>query len=208
AGLSPQASQALGTLPALRAFGEEDRERLMALFREECHPKGTVVFNEGDVARTVYLVASGELRVTSGGSPIAHLGPGELFGEMALLTGERRSATVEVTLDCRLVVLDAEPFLQLLADHPAVYDQFVCLLSPRVSRASSPARARRGYEVVFVDDRSRWPDARPFVTLLAASVERQLGRPVAILRVADDGAGSDDGDGELVLRVDRLHASA
>jgi NTE family protein len=185
--LSAAAYQTLSTLPALRGLGETDRERVAALFREEELPKGTVVFREGDVAASLYIVASGQVRVDIGREPVAHLGQGEWFGEMALITGAPRSATVEVTADCRLLVLDHRAFADLLAAYPALYEQLAAILSRRLARTSRGEGRRPGYEVVLIENRGRWPDAVELVDALVASLERELGRPVAVVRVGTNG---------------------
>jgi NTE family protein len=208
--LSAQAYQALGTMPALRGLGEVDRERVLAFFREECLPRGAVVFREGDPGTSLYIVVSGEVRVSVGGRTVAHLGPGEWVGEMAVLTRTPRSATVEVTLDSRLLVLDGPAFARLLELQPALSEQLAAILSRRLSRTSHGEGTQRGYEVVLVDNRGRWPDVREFIEALAASIERELEQPTSVVTVGSRASGrravrreqrpdvaltGDDGDG-------------
>jgi NTE family protein len=181
--LSPQSFQMLRTLPALRELGTTDRARVAALFQEVTLPRGTVVFQEGDAGRTLYVVVSGEVRVTSAGRVVAHLGPGEWFGEMSLITGASRSATVDVTLDCRLLALDAAAFARLLELHPPVYAQLAEILSRRLSRTSRGEGGVRTYEVVFVENAARWQDWRDVVAALADAAEEELGQAVAVLTV-------------------------
>src|SRR5262245_24432556 len=120
--LSPLSYQLLQTLPAFRGLSEVDREDIAGLFREECLSRGTVVMREGDVGTSLYIVVSGEVEVSAGGRLVQRLGPGEWFGEMAIVTGAKRSATVRIALDCRLLVLDDEAFGRLLARHPRLYE--------------------------------------------------------------------------------------
>ena len=70
------------------------------------------VFHEGDNSDACYIVRSGDLRVTrehSDGRAIAlaTLGPGDIFGELAMLDGGSRSASVETLSDCELLALPA-----------------------------------------------------------------------------------------------------
>jgi CRP-like cAMP-binding protein len=81
-------------------------------------PKGTVLFREGDLGRDMFIVQQGKVQVKkSVGSTeeiLAELSAGEFFGEMALLIGLDRSATVEVIEDSKLLVISPETFASLL----------------------------------------------------------------------------------------------
>jgi CRP-like cAMP-binding protein len=77
---------------------------------------------EGEIDDTVYVVASGELRVvreSDGGSELARLGPGDMFGEMALLESGPRTATVEAVGYAQVLRFDAGRISALLRDFPA-----------------------------------------------------------------------------------------
>jgi CRP-like cAMP-binding protein len=71
--------------------------------------KGTVLFREGDLGRDMFIVLQGKVqvrkRVGSTETVLAELSAGEFFGEMALLIGQDRSATVEVIEDSKLLVI-------------------------------------------------------------------------------------------------------
>ncbi len=81
-------------------------------------PKGTLLFREGDPGREMFILQKGKVqvrkRVGSGEKVLAELGEGEFFGEMALLMGMNRSATVEVTEDSKILVINPETFESLL----------------------------------------------------------------------------------------------
>ncbi len=81
-------------------------------------PKGTVLFHEGELGRNMYVIQKGKVqvrkRVGSGEKVLAELGDGEFFGEMALLMGMDRSATVEVMEDSKILVVTPETFESLL----------------------------------------------------------------------------------------------
>jgi len=80
--------------------------------------KGTVLFREGDLGRDMFIVQQGKVqvkkRVGSTEELLAELSTGEFFGEMALLIGLDRSATVEVIEDSKLLVISPETFASLL----------------------------------------------------------------------------------------------
>lgn len=102
--------------------------------------KGEVVFSEGMVGDSMYLVESGQVAVISEGAPgapetiIAYHGPGSFFGEMALLLGERRSATIRVTIDAELWQLHKSDLDALLRAHPSIGVIMSRELSRRLSR--------------------------------------------------------------------------
>ena len=80
--------------------------------------KGTVLFREGELGRDMFIIQKGKVqvrkRVGSGEKVLAELGEGEFFGEMALLMGMDRSATVEVIEDSKILVVTPETFESLL----------------------------------------------------------------------------------------------
>ena len=81
-------------------------------------PKGTILFREGDLGREMFIVQQGKVqvrkRVGATEEILAELSAGEFFGEMALLIGQDRSATVQVIEDSKLLVVNPETFASLL----------------------------------------------------------------------------------------------
>jgi CRP-like cAMP-binding protein len=92
-------------------------EQLFWKFGKE-YPQGTLLFHEGDSGREMFIIQKGKVqvrkRVGSGERILAELGEGEFFGEMALLMGMNRSATVEVIEDSKILVINPETFESLL----------------------------------------------------------------------------------------------
>jgi CRP-like cAMP-binding protein len=82
---------------------------------------GEHVVVEGDPGHCFYMVESGELVVMGQGRELNRLGPGDGFGEIALLHDIPRTATVTASSDVVLFVLDREPFLEALAGQSAAY---------------------------------------------------------------------------------------
>lgn len=100
-------------------------------------PAGTVLFREGDFGDTMYRVTKGSLqvskRVIEGAEKvIATLGVGQYAGEMSLLTGAQRSATVRAVEDTEVVEIDQEAFMQLLHDQPQVGLELMRQMATRV----------------------------------------------------------------------------
>ncbi len=102
---------------------------------------GAVVIRQGDPADLFYLIADGRFRVTQDGpdgtnATLRELGPGDPFGEIGLLTGSARTATVTALTEARLFVLDQEQFLDLVGSGPDLSSGLLGLYRGGMSRAS------------------------------------------------------------------------
>ena len=98
---------------------------------------GQVVCREGQVGREFFVVVRGNATVTIAGDYVATIGPGGFFGEMALLDGGRRGATVTAATDMRLLVMSRHEFVILLADVPTVSRRMLEVLSSRLRTADT-----------------------------------------------------------------------
>ncbi len=90
-------------------------ESLARGLREQQVPTGTTVITEGETGEDFYVIESGSVEVTQEGRHLRDQGPGEYFGEIALLNDIPRTATVTATTDLVLRVLDREVFLGALS---------------------------------------------------------------------------------------------
>jgi CRP-like cAMP-binding protein len=130
--------------------GELERFSHVAVLRS--FPAGTRVFHEGDSSDACYIVREGSFRVTrehSDGRAItlATLGPGEIFGELAMLDGDKRSASAEALSDGELLALPAADVLSLLARHPEIALKLVAGLVRRL-RAANVRLSRQSFQTV------------------------------------------------------------
>ena len=117
----------VATSPFLDLLGAEEREALIKELELETHDEGSVVINEGDPGTSMYLIASGEVKVFTrgkGGGSIylSRLGEGDFFGEVSVLTGKPRTATITASQRTELLRLDKEKLDGLLAGHPGLRD--------------------------------------------------------------------------------------
>ena len=87
------------------------------LLRPRDYPAGSAIMRRGEPGDCMYFVVSGEVEVRVSPGPVS-LGPGEFFGQDALLTGLPRNATVVAIRQCTLLSLDIVDFRQLLARQP------------------------------------------------------------------------------------------
>ncbi len=116
----------LASSPVFGRLPERERKRVADLFRISRVGPGETVIREGDTDRTLFLVKRGRFRVTStppgGGEPVelAQLGPGEFFGEVALVSATPRTATVAAADEGELLQVAAEALAPVLRAHPEV----------------------------------------------------------------------------------------
>jgi voltage-gated potassium channel len=89
------------------------------LLRGRDYPAGAVIMRRGEPGDCMFFVADGEVAIQLQPHPL-HLGVGEFFGELALLTGAPRNATVTAARPCTLLALDVVDFFELLARHPGL----------------------------------------------------------------------------------------
>jgi CRP-like cAMP-binding protein/serine/threonine protein phosphatase PrpC len=108
----------LAKIPLLNWCNREDLLDVAAVARPLRIARGQIIFAEGEEGNELYLLVRGDVSVVSGGTGVAHLGPGSTFGEMALLDQPLRSATVEALNDGELLVISRESFFTLLKANP------------------------------------------------------------------------------------------
>jgi signal transduction histidine kinase len=126
--------------PFLHLLVSADRGQLTQSFREFNFAPGEVVFYDGDEGDTMFLIWSGKIAIIKGDldSPIilAYRGPGEIFGEMAILENQPRSATIVALEHLRVLELNRQRFDQLLSETPSVSRSIMEILSARLRKVS------------------------------------------------------------------------
>lgn len=127
--------------PILRMVAEAERGRLSRSFVERYCAPGEIVFREGDTGDGMFLIWSGRAAIVKGGldNPVvlAFRWPGEIFGEMALLDNQPRSATVVALDHLRLLEINRQRFDQLLREAPNISRSIMEILSARLRRMSN-----------------------------------------------------------------------
>ena len=135
--------QIFATLPA------DERARLAAAARECLYAAGESIVREGAAGSSMFVVARGEIVVTLDPSAheVARLGPGDFFGEMSLLTGAPRTASVTAVTDVEVLEITADAFRQFVLANPAaverigsaVVERTAALEEHRLAGAAVPA---------------------------------------------------------------------
>lgn len=113
----------LDQLHRLRLFSSCTRKELEQIARltdEVDIEAGRRIVTQGDVAKEAFVIAAGEADVVVNDEAVARLGPGQHFGELALLDGGRRTANVDAVTDMRLLVIHRPAFMGLLDEHPGI----------------------------------------------------------------------------------------
>ena len=93
---------------------------------------GQTVFSVGDPGDVMYVVSSGEAEVMIDGRAVETVGKGGILGEMALIDGQPRSATVIAKTDCSLMSVDGRRFERLVSHHPRFAIQMMQVLTQRL----------------------------------------------------------------------------
>ncbi len=139
------ASPSYDLLRGVSLFAEADDkflERLAGEFMERTYAAGATIAEEGEAGRTFIVIESGEVTVTVHGREVGKLGPGQAFGEMALIDKSARSATVKADTEVRGYQLPVWSFRPLVESHPEMVWALLEALAERVrvaeSRGSQP----------------------------------------------------------------------
>jgi CRP/FNR family transcriptional regulator, cyclic AMP receptor protein len=97
-------------------------------------PDGHVLTREGERGREFFVLVDGTVTVSRGGTKVADLGPGEWFGEIALLTYRPRSATVTATSPVRALVIDDRDFRRVVETTPRIALKVLASVGQRLER--------------------------------------------------------------------------
>lgn len=121
-------------------FAEADDrflEQLAGEFMERTFAAGETLAEEGEVGRTFIVIEKGEVTVTVHGEEVARLGPGDSFGEMALIDKSARSATVKAETEVHGYQLPVWSFRPLVESHPEMAWALLEALAQRVRDSES-----------------------------------------------------------------------
>ena len=144
-------AEALAGSPLLGGLPQESLSRLARAARRRTFRRGEVVFHQGDPGDSLHLLQQGRVKVAldaeSGGEAvIAILGPGDMFGELSLVDGEPRSATVVALETVETASLARGDLLRCLREHPVAMERLLAGLAGMVRRADEGMA-----DLVFLD---------------------------------------------------------
>ena len=142
----------LGRVPAFSALGQHDLARVAEVAVPRTFAAGEVVFREGDLSNTCYIVRLGHARAVrehaDGRSiTLANFGPGDIFGELSMFDDESRSATVETLEPTEVIAILGGDMRRLLAEHPDIAVKLLAALGRRL-RETNERLARQSFQTV------------------------------------------------------------
>ena len=133
----------LTTVPLFERCSRRDLAKIASIARDVEYPPATTVVREGDSGAELFVVVDGEVDVRKGGRKMATLGAGNFFGEMALITGSPRTATVTTGTRLRALVITNRDFRKLLQGSPDIQFKLLQEVGERLEQLSSRQAPQR-----------------------------------------------------------------
>jgi CRP/FNR family cyclic AMP-dependent transcriptional regulator len=127
----------LEQVPLLEELSKRDRQRLAKSLKERTFKPGQEIVVEGRTGVGFFIILDGKAAVTIGGKLVQVLGPGDYFGEMALLDGAARSATITADGELRCATMTSWGFKSFVLDHPQVAWAMLQTLAQRLRESRS-----------------------------------------------------------------------
>jgi CRP-like cAMP-binding protein len=124
----------LAVVPLFQSLPELELAEVASWFELKEVMAGVRLAGEGTTGYSFFVITEGEAVVTAQGRDVASLGPGDFFGEMALLGLGRRQATVTTTSPARVLVLFGEDFRRLQAKHPEITARLESVMQERLEQ--------------------------------------------------------------------------
>src|SRR6202162_5171881 len=144
----------LSTIPIFSFLVQNEIAAVEPLFVESTHQKGEYVCREGEEGHTFHIILDGELEVIVGQDDsvrvLSILNKGDFFGEMALLQGGKRTASVVGARRARLVTLDRSSFNSLFLKNPKALEYFTRVLCKRIADANKGDVVRKSSMAISV----------------------------------------------------------
>lgn len=125
----------LASVQLFESLAESELAEVAAWFEVREVGPGVRLVGEGTTGYSFFVIGEGEVVVTVDGEPIASLGPGEFFGEMALLGPGRRMARVTTTTPARVLVLFGNDFVRLTTSYPRIGAAIEAVMQQRLGQA-------------------------------------------------------------------------
>jgi CRP/FNR family cyclic AMP-dependent transcriptional regulator len=152
AATSEDTAQLLRQVALFATLADEDLAQVAELAVPRTFAAGEVVFREGDASDTCYVIRSGHARAMiehpDGRSiTLARFGPGDIFGELAMLGGEPRSATVEMLEEAEAIAILGPDMRRLLREHPDISIKLIAALGQRL-REANDRLSRQSFQTV------------------------------------------------------------
>ena len=130
---------ALAQVPLFSSLAPRHLKRLADLTEEQRYMEGSRVVREGDIGDTFYVILEGEAKVTSrAGRVVNRLRPGDFFGEISLLDGRPRTASVVAGTPLTMLALPRNAFLKMIRQEPEVGAKLLSYAASMLRRLERP----------------------------------------------------------------------
>lgn len=127
----------IGQVPMFRSFSHRELAKVARAVDEVEMHAGDILCREGDRGEWCFVLVDAAADVEVDGRVVAHLGPGEICGELSLLDGGPRAATVTLTQPGRVLLLPRPAFLGLLEENPKLVGSILAELGERLRAANA-----------------------------------------------------------------------
>ena len=124
----------LAKIDLFHALTKREVLSIAMLAEEQTFPPDTVITNEGDQGTTFFVILHGMAKVTAGGKQRAVLMPGRYFGEMSVIDGEPRSATVVTDSEVQVLAIPSFSFRPLLLEQPTITRKLLEVMCKRLRK--------------------------------------------------------------------------
>ena len=124
-------------MPLFRACSRKARSTVARRAKERRVGAGEVVINEGETGNEFFVIMGGQAQVRRGGKKVATLGPGQFFGDLAVLDKAPRNATVTAETPMALLVLGQREFSALIEEVPGFAHKLLAGLAHRLREADA-----------------------------------------------------------------------
>jgi small-conductance mechanosensitive channel/CRP-like cAMP-binding protein len=154
--LSEKNRAALRAVDFLAVLPADEVEKLSRSAESHLYAEGEVIVRKGETADEMYIVQSGQVAVLMPGAggakrEVATLGPGKFFGEMALMTGEPRTADVVAKVDSELLVVSHGAFHATLAAHPELAETVSRVIAERQAKLHEHAAKTKTQDTAEIE---------------------------------------------------------
>jgi CRP/FNR family cyclic AMP-dependent transcriptional regulator len=129
---TPGMIELLRSMPIFSKVPGPSLERVVEIAKDITHPAGHVIVRQGGGAHAIHVIVSGQAEVSADGTVIASLGPGDHFGEIAVMEGSRRTASVTAATELRVLAIDATSFRRLAQSDAGLASSLPTVIADRL----------------------------------------------------------------------------
>lgn len=125
----------IAAVPLFESLSRAELEEVARWFEDRTAEEGVRLCGEGATGYSFFILTEGRAEVTGQGDKLGELGPGDFFGEVAILDGGRRTATVTTTAPSKLLVMFGTEFRRLQQEQPEIASRIEDAMRQRVATA-------------------------------------------------------------------------